>query len=129
MTAFASVALFRREGQMTYRMPRKEAPDNETQARKASARYWNGVIRAPDKLVKTVLVRVRPGAADIVDIAERDMTRPRTPWVNFSLYTAEAMKQPHLAACLAELGVDVGALPPPLPDTLEINGAIYVRQI
>lgn len=129
MTPFASVALFRRDGKMTYRMPRKEAPDNETQARKASARYWNGAIRQPDKLVKTVLVRVRPGAPSIVDLAERDMTRPRTPWVNYSLDMAEAIKQPHIGVCLAELGVDTSAAPPPLPDVLEINGAIYVRQI
>lgn len=128
MTPFASVALFRRDGKLTFRAPRKEAPDSETQARKASARYWNGATRSPDKLVKTVLVRVRPGAA-IVDVAERSMHRPREPWVTFALDTAEAVKQPHLAACLAELGVDIGAVPPPLPDTLEINGAIYVRQI
>lgn len=128
MTPFASIALFRRDGKLTFKSPRKEAPNSETQARKASSRFWNTAIRAPDKLVKTVLVRVRPGGA-IVDVTERDMIRPRTPWVTFALDTVEAMKQPHLAACLNELGVDVGAAPLPLPDVLEINGAIYVRQI
>lgn len=128
MTLFASVALFRRDGKLTFKSPRKEAPHTETQARKAASRFWNMAIRQPDKLTKTILVRVRPGSA-IVDVTERDMIRPRTPWVTFAIDTAEAMKQPHIAACLAELGVDVGAVPLPLPDVLEINGAVYVRQI
>lgn len=128
MTPFASVALFRRDGKMTFKAPRKEAPNTETQARKASARYWNGAIRSPDKLVKTILVRVRPGAA-IVDIAERSTARPREPWVVFAVDLSEAMKQPHLAACLAELGVDTSAAPAPMPDVLEVNGIIYRREI
>ena len=128
MTPFASIALFRREGRMTFKNARKEASDEGTQARKSAARYWNGYITDPDKLMKVIVGRVRPGSA-IIDIAERSMLRPREAWVEYALDLTDAMKQPHLANLIAELGIDPATARPPLPDVLEINGAIYRREI
>lgn len=127
MTIFASVALFKRDGAIRYRPPRKEPSDTETQARKSAARYWRGNIAEPDVLSKVVLVSA---AGRLVTISERPINAARgRPWVTWTAHPLEAAKQPHIAACLAELGVDPAAAPPPMPDTLEINGVIYRREI
>lgn len=127
MTVFCSIAVFRRDGRPTYRHPRKEGFDNETQARKAASRYWNGNIQEPDRLLKIALVSVDRG---IVRVAERMANASRDrPWVVTRMQLAEAAAQPHLAACLNELGVDLDALPPAMPDVLEINGVVYRREI
>lgn len=121
MPMFASVALFRRNGQMTYRPPVKRSHENVTQARKSAARLWNDAIRAPDKLHRIIVV-ARDGKG--IHISEKV-----GGWTEATMHPAEAAKQPHLAACLKELGIDPNAAPPPMPDVLEINGVIYRREI
>ncbi|MDK2769951.1 MAG: hypothetical protein KYX69_19810 [Sphingomonas sp.] len=123
MTPFASVALFRRNGSVVFKAPRKESSAEKTQARKSASRFWSGSIVEPDKLTKLVVLAVGGG---LVLIGER---QPGRAWMEYRMTPAEAAKQPHLAACLSELGVDADQAPPPLPDTLEINGAIYRREI
>lgn len=127
MTPFASVALFIRDGRLTFKPPRKEPHDNPTQARKSAARYWNGNIGLPDKLVKIVLVQA---SGSTVIVSERAMNNGRDrPWISFHKQAREAFNDAHLAACLNELGVDPRSTPAVLPDVLEINGAIYRREI
>lgn len=127
MTLFASVALFRRGDGIVFKAPRKEAGQDKTQARKSAARYWRGNIVEPDVLTKIILVHT---IGPLTVIAERSVSAGRdNPWVEFQRYHADAAKQPHIAACLAELGIDPAAAPPPMPDTLEINGIIYRREI
>lgn len=123
MNLFASVALFRREGRMTFKAPRKEASSVVTQARKSASRFWNAAIIEPDKLAKIVVVHC---VGQIAHVAENSGGRR---WVEYSLSYSEAAAQPHLAACLGELGIDASKAPPVLPDVLEINGAIYRREI
>lgn len=123
MTLFASVALFRRDGRMTFKPPRKEASAIVTQARKSASRFWRASIQEPDKLNKVIVVTC---AGSMATIAEHGGARA---WVEYTLPVAEAAQQPHLAACLAELGIDASKAPPPMPDTLEINGVIYRREI
>lgn len=126
MTVFASVALFRRAGSTVFKPARKEPSDTETQARKSAARFWRGNIADPDVLSKVVLVSA---AGPLIQIAERAANGRDQPWVAYQLHVTEAAKQPHVAACLSELGIDPDAAPPLLPDTLEINGVIYRREI
>lgn len=127
MTLFASIALFRRGGEIVFKPPRKEPSDTRTQARKSAARFWNGNITEPDVLSKVILVEA---GGPLIRISERAVTGGRDrPWVDFHLHPGEAAKQSHIAACLAELGVDPESGPPPLPETLEINGVIYRREI
>lgn len=127
MTLFASVALFRRKDGIVFKAPRKEPSAEKTQARKSAARFWSGNIIEPDVLTKIILVST---FGQLIHVAERAANSGRDrPWVEFNLQHAEALKQPHLAACLAELGVDPGAASVPLPETLEINGVIYRREI
>lgn len=123
MTAFATVALFRRNGQMTFRHPVKQVQENLTQARKSSARLWQGAIKEPDKLVRIIVVH---GDAQRIGLSERTQAGR---WVETFIPASVAAEQPHLAACLKELGIDPGAVSPPLPDVIEINGAIYRREI
>lgn len=127
MALFASVALFRRNGQPTYRPPRKEPFSQETQARKAAAKYWRGNVQEPDRLLKICLVNVERST---VHVAERGTNASNgRPWVRYTMQIAEAMAQPHLAACLAEIGVDADAAPAAMPDVLEINGVVYRREL
>ncbi|MGJ5032290.1 hypothetical protein ACQR1I_36010 [Bradyrhizobium sp. HKCCYLS2038] len=127
MTPFASVALFRRDGATVFKAPRKEPSGHKTQARKSASRFWRGNIGGADVLTKIVLVQ-QSGSA--IQIAERATVNGQDrPWVEYRLDHAEALKAPHLAACLAELGVDPSAAPPAMPDVLEINGVIYRREI
>jgi len=127
MPVFASVALIRRNGATVYKPPRKERSATETQARKSAARFWCGHIADPDVLLKVVLVSA---AGPLIQIAERAAAGGRDqPWVSYQLHASEAVKQPQVAACLSELGIDPDAAPPLLPDTLEINGVIYRREI
>ena len=127
MTPFASVALFRRDGSTVFKAPRKEPNADKTQARKSASRYWRGNIAEPDGLTRIILVQV---TGQLIYVAERAAVGGLDrPWVEYHLDHAAAAKTPHIAACLAELGVDASAAPPPLPDTLEINGVIYRREI
>ena len=123
MTSFATVALFRRNGQMTFRPAVKQVQDNLTQARKSSARLWQGAIKAPDKLVRIIVVH---GDAQRIGLSERT---PAGRWVETFIPATVAAEQPHLLACLKELGIDPGTVPPPLPDVIEINGVIYRRDL
>ena len=129
MTLFVSVPLFRRNGQSTYRAPRKEASGSSTHARKTAARFWNAAVREPDKLLKVFVV-----SADgyRVSVSERSFTATGNrwnPWIEQIMTPVQAAAHPHLAACLAELGIDPSKAPPPMPDVLEINGVIYRREI
>lgn len=127
MTLFASVALFRRGDGIVFKPPRKEPSPNKTQARKSASRFWTGNITEPDRLNKIVLVQP---IGQTIYVCERAINARRDrPWLEFRIDAAEAFKQPHLAACLHELGVDAAQAPPSLPETLEINGMIYRREI
>ena len=123
MTTFATVALFRRAGQMTFRQPVKQVQDNLTQARKSAARLWQGAIKAPDKLARIIVVH---GDAQRIGLSERT---PAGRWVETFIPATVAAEQPHLAACLKELGIDLAGSPPPLPEVIEINGILYRRDI
>jgi hypothetical protein len=123
MSRFVSVALFKRGGNTVFKPARKEASPEKTQARKSASRFWNGNIIEPDKLTKVIVVEI---VGQIVHVSERGHARS---WVDYRMTVAEAAKQAHLAACLAELGIDPAAALPPMPDTLEINGVIYRREI
>lgn len=125
MTPFVSVALIKRDGEIVFRRPRKERPDQATQARKAAARYWNRTLASDDRLIKVIVLRERAG---IVEIGERASADPG-PWVEYTTDVSEAFQSPHLAACLGELGIDADHAPPPVPDVLVINGAVYRREI
>lgn len=128
MTPFASTALFKRNGQSTFFPPRKEISAPATQARKSASRHWNNRIGENDRLSKIILVQ-RVG--QLIVVAERaySTSGPARNWVEYPIDAADAFKQPHLAACLNELGVDRDRAPAPMPDTLEINGVIYRREI
>lgn len=124
MTPFASVALIRRDGETVFRRPRKERPDIPTQARKAAARYWNRTIGSGDKFVKLIVLRERSGLIEIAERAAGEIT-----WNEFTSSVQEAMREPHLAACLAEIGIAADFAPPEVPDVLIINGMTYRRDI
>ncbi|TIW56703.1 MAG: hypothetical protein E5V54_11330 [Mesorhizobium sp.] len=124
MTPFASVALIRRNGQIVFRPPRKERPADVTQARKAAMRYWAGHLATGDALVRVILVREFAGKLEISERGPAD-----TNWKGYSREIAGAEAEPHIAACLGELGIDASAAMPPLPDVLNINGFVYRREI
>jgi hypothetical protein len=124
MTPFASVALFRRNGNVVFKPPRKERPADVTQARKAAMRFWQGNIAAPDVLVKVILVREFAGK---LEISERGPNE--TNWIGYDREISGADQEPHIAACLGELAIDPSAAMPPLPDVLNINGFVYRREI
>lgn len=126
MSLYASVALFRRDGKIAYRPPRKEASAEVTQARKSASRFWSGNISAPDRLTRIIVTRAD---GPVIRVSERVMHAGAREWVEFTLQPRQAAEQPHLAACMAELGIDPSRAAPPVPDELEINGAIYRRVI
>ena len=128
MTLYASAAIFRRDGKNTYRPARKEASQISTQARKSAARHWANVIQDPDRLLKVFTV-CQDGA--LLRVSERMFNGqvPPRPWIERQMTVQEAADHPHLASCLAELGIDPQKSPPPMPDVLEINGVIYRREI
>lgn len=123
MRVFATTALFRRNGQMTFRQPVKIVLDNLTQARKSAARLWQGAIRQPDKLARIIVVH---GDAQRIGLSERT---PAGRWVETFIPATVAAEQPHLAECLKVLGIDLTSAQPPLPDVIEINGILYRRDI
>lgn len=125
MTPFVSVALIKRDGEIVFRRPRKERPDEATQARKAAARYWSRTISSEDKLIKLIVLRERGG---IIEVGERASADPG-PWVEYTSNVQEAIQSPHLAACLGEIGITADFAAPPVPDTLIINGMVYRRDI
>lgn len=127
MTPYASVALYRRGGEVIFKPPRKERVVGPTQARKTAVRYWRGSLTGDDVLLRVVIVREFTGKIEVSERLAGGVTERQ--WTDFTIDAREAMGQPHLAACLAELGIDPDAAPTPLPDTLEINGAIYRREI
>lgn len=124
MTPFTSVALIRRDGETVFRRPRKERPDTATHARKAAARYWNRMLASDDRLIKVIVLRERGG---LIEIAER--AAGEIAWNEFTSSVQEAMREPHLAACLAEIGIAADFAPPEVPDILVINGQTYRRDI
>lgn len=124
---FASVALFKRNNGVAFKSPRKETGETVTQARKTAARFWNGNITTPDVLTKIIVVHT---IGPLTVISERPANGRRDQaWVEYRRYHRDAAKLPHVAACLAELGVDIDEEPPAMPETLEINGVIYRREI
>lgn len=124
MTPFASVALFRRNGSVVFKPPRKESPSDITQARKAAMRHWSGSAANGDELVKIVVIRENSG---VIEVSERQVNRRE--WVSYNAEPARTAKEPHLAAAMAELGIDPMSAPPSVPDTLIINGLVYRREI
>lgn len=123
MTPYASVALYKRNGAIVFRPPRKERPDSATHARKAAMRYWRGMASKSDQLVRVIVAREFDGR---LEIAER--TTAERAWKEFNMDIAQA-NEPHLAAIMAELGIDPEAAPPTVPDVLVINGQTYRRDI
>lgn len=127
MTLYVSLALFRRASQDTFMPPRKEACDSLTQARKAAARYWTNRMTAGDKIQRIYVFSVSRGLIEVSECKPRD---GRTNmWVNYMKQPGELAAEGHMAAALAELGVDVDRAPTPLPDVLEVNGVVYRREI
>lgn len=127
MTPFVSIVLFRRDGRVVFKPPRKERPDTATQARKAASRFWSGNLRDTDQLVKIIVLREIAGT---IHVSERGTQRDNDrPWVEFEVDIATAAKEPHLAACLDELGLDQDTPPTTVPDVLVINGHTYRRDI
>lgn len=124
MTPFVSAAIVRKSGDVTFRRPRKERPDDATQARKAAARFWNRTHPTGYDLIKLVVLRERSG---IIEIAER--RTGEIAWTEYTASVAEAYREPHLAACLGEIGIDAQFAPPEVPDVLIINGQVYRRDI
>lgn len=122
MTPFASVALFRRNGGVAFKPPRKERPADVTQARKAAMRYWAG--HHGEALIRVFLVREFAGKLEISERGPADAL-----WKGYDREIRGAEAEPHIAACLGELGIDPNASPPPLPDMLNINGFVYRREI
>ena len=127
MTPYASLALIRRNGAIVFRPPRKERPDDITQARKAAFRYWRSSLTGDDVLVKVIVMREFAGNLEISERGASDDIR--SPWTQYETNPQAEAKEPHLAACMAELGIDPSATPASVPDVLEINGFIYRREI
>jgi len=129
MTKIVSVALFKRDGALTFRPPRKERSSDQYNARKSAMRYWNGKTQAPDKLVKVIIItKVEHGT---VYFAERSPQVGKIrPWLEDKIPLEDAANQPHILACLHEMDIDLNKRPvTAMPDTLEINGIIYRREI
>lgn len=124
MTPIASIALFQRNGQITFKRPRKETSPEITQARKSASRFWRGNISPPDRLLSVFTVYVQNGVAHI---SERRVTG-RKAWIEYPAQVA-TVTAPHILACINELGIDREKAPPPMPDVLEINGLIYRREL
>jgi len=124
---YASVALIRRNGAIVFRPPRKERPTDITQARKAAQRHWNASLANGDVLEKVVLVREFDGRLEISERARN--AGKEKPWVKFFLSTQVTENEPHIAACIKELGLNSYSGFPAIPDTLIINGITYRREL
>jgi hypothetical protein len=124
MTPFASVALFKRSGEIVFKPPRKERPADLTQARKAAMRFWSGNLSSGDVLVKVILLREFAGRLEI-----SEGTGEGKPWICYAETPANAARVIHLSAAMAELGIDPNAEPATVPDVLVINGLTYRRDI
>lgn len=127
MTPYASVALIRRNGGIVFRPPRKERPDDITQARKAAFRHWRRSLATADVLVKVFVVREFDGKLEISERASAD-GRDK-PWMQYGSEISTAAREPHLAACMSELGISAEDETPAVPDVLVINGHTYRRDI
>jgi len=122
MTPFVSVALIRRGNSIIFRPPRKEQPADVSQARKAASRHWRSSVASDERLVKVLVLREVAGK---LEIGERGGVH--ASWTSFTIDPARAAGEPHLAACMAEIGVDPDDAPPAMPDVLVINGETYRR--
>lgn len=127
MTLYVSLAVFKRGGQLTFRPPRKEAPDTLTQARKAAARFWAATIVDPDKIQRVYVLSVN---RSLIEVSECKPSGGRSNlWINYAKQPGELAQEGHFAAALSELGIDIERAPAPLPDVLEVNGVVYRREI
>jgi hypothetical protein len=124
---YASVALFRRNGATVFKPPRKERQTELTQARKAAQRHWNASLAAGDVLEKVILVREYDGRLEISERARN--AGKEKPWVKFFLSTQVTENEPHITACIKELGIKSYSGFPSIPDTLIINGITYRREL
>ncbi len=127
MTPFASIALIRRDGAIVFKPPRKENPTTATQARKTANRYWRASVTGDDKLMKVIVVREIGGKLEISERAHNSGIDK--PWLQYEAEIAASSGESHIAACLAELGIDVASAPRAMPDVIEINGRTYRRDI
>lgn len=122
-TPYASVALVRRDCALAFLPPRKEQPPELTQARKAACRHWAGRCRGD--LVKIILIREYDGK---LEVSERGNKPPKeNPWKSYTRDLFAQDTEPHLKACLAELGINAYNSIPQLPDTITLNGIVYKR--
>ncbi|MGZ2448311.1 hypothetical protein ACVIRO_001065 [Rhizobium ruizarguesonis] len=107
--------------------PGKKAPTEGTQARKAAQRHWNGSLATGDILEKVVLVREFNGR---LEIAERPRNgRKENPWVSFCRDIDATENEPHIQACIKELGIKSYSDLITPPDILVINGITYRREL
>ena len=118
---FASVALFKRGGKLSFKPPRKIETTDPTQARKSAIRYWRGNIQSPDTLHRVFIARAVQGR---VEIHERPAARSSHPWVKYQITQAD-IHEPHIQALANEIGAKFE--PDPVPATLVINNWIYRR--
>ncbi|OHV24922.1 hypothetical protein EOS93_25310 [Rhizobium sp. RMa-01] len=124
---YASVALIRRNGAIVFKPPRKERPTDGTQARKAAQRFWAGSLAAGDVLEKVILVREYNGR---LEISERPRNgRKENPWVRFCRDVENEDSEPHISACIKELGIKSHSSLITPPDILIINGVTYRRDL
>lgn len=122
-TPYASVAMFRREGELLFLPARKEQPPELTQARKAACRHWSK--KHGDRVVKIVLLREYNGQ---LEVSERGTGSPKeNPWKSYTRDLFAQDTEPLLKACLAELGINAYNSIPQLPDTITLNGIVYKR--
>lgn len=127
MTPFASVGLYRRASAVVFKPPRKEHQNDISQARKAAIRHWRSAASDTDELLRVIVVREFGGR---LEVSERtNSTGREQPWIEYRADLADAAREPHLAACMRELGIDPNAVPPPVPDVLIINGHTYRRDL
>lgn len=122
MTPFASVALYRRKTGVVFKPPRLERPYDLTQARKAAMRFWAGNASADEILDTVFVIREVDGRLEI-------SARTGSTWIKMAADISRAAREPHLNAAMEELGIDIAAAPPPIPDVLTINGFVYRRDI
>jgi hypothetical protein len=122
-TPYASVAMFRRDGVSCFLPPRKERPPQLTQARKAACRHWAG--KHGDAIMKIVLVREYGGR---LEVSERGNGGAKeNPWNSYTRDLFAQDTEPHLKACLAELGINAYNSAPGFPDVITLNGIKYRR--
>lgn len=122
---FASTALIPDDGRLVAAEPRAEIGPSETQARKAASRFWNG----PAGVGAVSILVVERRDASIILHERPAGRRDRRPWRTTPMTIAAARAHPRIRSCLAMLGAPPDQAAAAMPETLEINGIVYRRDI